>query len=336
MSVVRRPVLSKDSHAIIEGDKSITLALDAPGEWQTLQSKILNHPDGSSNNYAYAPCRIPIFFESSQTFEFLGFQPAIAARMWETYNKVDASSSEDKKKYERDCYSIAGVRLPFVQSRMIPIIASGMFSSLFDDHVVSAPSNHPDNTENNNDNDNPSISSIETLLASEDKTGLLPCAIKAMYAIGTEFEGRLPTSPTLVQISNWVGELISRRFFHLEEIDYKVKKYHGKKAMDDEKNNDRLATKATTTSLLGFNRRDDDWGIKRYEALRVNRALERRIVITRWMIKELQENENYEEYEEEEEEEEDERWGGVSEGDVVCGKGRERGDWRECDSYVKG
>lgn len=304
MSVVRRPVLSRDSHAIIKRDESITFAVDASNVWQTLQSKIFNHPDGSSNNYAYAPCRIPIFFESLQTFEFLGFQPAIAARMWETYNKVDASSSEDKRKYERDCYSIAGVRLPFVQSRMVPIIASGMFSSLFDDHVVRAPSNpNPDNAENNNDDngEDPSNSStMETLLSSEDKIGLLPSAIRAMYAIGAEFEGRMPLSPTLVQISDWVGELISRRFFHLEEIDYKVKKYHGKKFKDDiESDDDRLAkaTSTSSSSFGGFNRRDDDWGIRSYEALRVNRTLERRIVITRWLIKELEENEYYDEWE---------------------------------------
>lgn len=78
-----------------------------------------------------------------------------------------------------------------------------------------------------------------------------------------------------------------------------MKKYHGKKFKDDiESDDDRLA-KATSTcsSFGGFNRRDDDWGIRSYEALRVNRTLERRIVITRWMIKELEENEYYEEWE---------------------------------------
>lgn len=216
MSVVRRQVLSIDAIAIIERDKSITLTPDISSAWQTLQSKIFNHPDGSSNNYAYATRRIPTFFESHETFEFLGFQPAIAARMWQTYNQVDASSSEDKKRYERDCYSIASVRLPFVQSRMIPIIASGFFSSLFDELEVCASSNPPDNNSNNkNTNDNnsdkdlppssPSSSSfpIETLLTS-DKIGLLPSALTAMYSIRTEFEGHLPTPATLVQITNWI------------------------------------------------------------------------------------------------------------------------------------
>lgn len=333
MSVVRRQVLSKDSIAIIERDKSVTFTPETSGTWQTIQSKIFNHPDGSSNNYAYAPTRIPAFFESPETFEFLGFQPAIAARMWQTYNQVDASSSEDKEKYERDCYSIAGVRLPFVQSRMIPIIASGHFSSLFDNHVVRAPSNSPDNdsnnrstSDNNSDNDQPhspsssslsSTSQMETLLTSE-KIGLLPSALTAMYAIGTEFEGRLPTSATLSQISNWIGELISRRFFYLEEIDYKIKKYHGKAI------NRWAAAASWGPSRSG----EGDWGIRGYEALRVNRALERRIVITRWMIRELEKNED--EYYDED----DDDWRGRddSEGDNV---GRERGDWRECDGYVK-
>ncbi len=331
MSVVRRQVLSKDSIAIIERDKSITFTPDTSGAWQTLQCKIFNHPDGSSNNYAYAPSRIPTFFESPETFEFLGFQPAIAARMWQTYNQVDASSSEDKKRYERDCYSIAGVRLPFVQSRMIPIIASGFFSSLFDELVVCAPSNPPDNNNNNkNNNDNnsdndlpsssPSSSSspIETLLTS-DKIGLLPSALTAMYSIGTEFEGRLPSPATRVQISNWIGELINRRFFYLEEIDYKIKKYHGEKT-----------NRWEAAASWGPSRRsgDGDWGIRGYEALRVNRALERRIVITRWMIRELEENGD--EYYDEDDYEG--RWRNDSEGDNV---GRERGDWRECDGYAK-
>lgn len=333
MFVVRRQVLSKDSITIIEHDKSITFIPDTSGAWQTLQSKTFNHPDGSSNNYAYAPSRIPTIFESLETFEFLGFQPAIAARMWQTYNQVDASSSENKKRYERDCYSIAGVRLPFVQSRMIPIIASGLFSSLFDEHVVCAPSNPPDNNnknknpdDNNSDNNllpsssSSSSSPIETLLTS-DKVGLLPAALTAMYSIGTEFEGRLPTPVPLVQISNWIGELISRRFFYLEEIDYKIKKYHGKKT-----------NQWAAAASWGPSRRsgDGDWGIKRYEALRVNRALERRIVITRWMIRELEENED--EYYDEDDNDDDGRWRNDSEGDNV---GRERGDWKECDGSAK-
>lgn len=321
MSVVRRQVLSRDSIAIIERDKSITFTPDTSGAWQTLQSKIFNHPDGSSNNYAYAPSRIPTIFESPETFEFLGFQPAIAARMWQTYNQVDASSSEDKNQYEKDCYSIAGVRLPFVQSRMIPIIASGIFSSLFDKHVVCAPSNPPDNKNTNNknssdinsDNDltNPSSSSfssspVETLLTSE-KIGLLPSALTAMYAIGTEFEGRLPTPATLVQISNWTGELINRRFFYLEEIDYKIKKYHGEKTHP-------WAAAASWGPLKRSG--DGDWVIRGYEALRVNRALERRIVITRWMIRELEENED-EYYDKDDEDDDDGRRRDDSEGDNV-------------------
>lgn len=336
MFVVRRPVLSKDSIAIIEHDKSITFIPDTSGAWQTLQSRIFNHPDGSSNNYAYAPSRIPTIFESSQTFEFLGFQPAIAARMWQTYNQVDASSSEDKKRYERDCYSIAGVRLPFVQSRMIPIIASGLFSSLFNEHVVGAPSNPPDNNNKNQDqntNDNNSdknlppsspsspSSSIKTLLTS-DKIGLLPSALTAMYCIGIEFEGRLPTPATLVQISNWIGELISRRFFYLEEIDYKIKRYHGGKT-----------NQGVVATSWGPSRRggDGDWGISRYEALRVNRALERRIVITRWIFRESEENEN--EYDDGDDDDDDDGgWRNDSEGDNV---GRERGDWKECNGNAK-
>lgn len=105
-----------------------------------------------------------------------------------------------------------------------------------------------------------------------------------------------------------------------------MKKYHGKKVKDDEKINNLLAK--ATASLGGLNRRDNDWGIKRYEVLRVNRALERRIVITRWIIKELEENVEYEEDSEGYERGE----GDDSEGDNV---GRERGDWRECESYVR-
>ena len=286
MSVVRRPVISKHSMAIIERDKSITFTPDPSGAWQTLQSQIFNHADGSSNNYAYAPSRIPTFFESPETFEFLGFRPAIAARMWKIYNQVDASSSEEKNQYERNCYSIAGVRLPFVQSCIIPTIAFGLFSSLFDELVVRAPRNHPDN---NRDNDLPSFSSssstVETLLIS-DKIGLFPSTLTAMYSIGTEFEGRLPKSATLVQILNWICELVNRRFFHLEEIDYKIKKYHGEKI-------NQLAEAASWG--LSSRRSGDgggDWRIREYETLRVNRALGRRIVIKRWMIREIEENED--------------------------------------------
>lgn len=328
MSVVRRQVLSQDSIAIIEDNKSITFAPDTSGAWQSLQSKIFNHPDGSSNNYAYAASRIPIFFESLETFEFLGFQPAIAARMWHVYNQVDASSSEKKKQYERDCYSIAGVRLPFVQSRIIPIIACGLFSSLFDNHVVRAASNPSENdninkitSDSNSDNDQPPSSSsspspppssslMETLLTSE-KIGLLPSALTAMYAIGTEFKGRFPTSATPVQMSKWIVELINRRFFYLEEIDYKIKKYHGEEI-----------NRWTAAANCGPSRRagDGDWGIKGYEALRINRALGRRIVITRWTMRELEENED----------DDDGMGRGDSDEDNVA---RDRGDWRECDGY---
>lgn len=324
MSVVRRPVISKHSMAIIKRDKSITFTPDPSGAWQTLQSQIFNHADGSSNNYAYAPSRIPTVFESPETFEFLGFRPAIAAGMWQKYNQVDASSSEDKNRYERDCYSIAGVRLPFVQSRSIPVIACGLFSSLFDELVVRAPSNHPDN---NRDNDLPPFSSssstVETILTS-DNIGLLPSSLTAMYSIGTEFEGRVPKSATLVQIFNWICELVNRRFFYLEEIDYKIKKYHGVKL-------NRLA-KAASWRLWRRRSGDGggDWRIREYETLRVNRALGRRIVIKRWMIREIEENED--EYHDEDD---DDDWSwriNDSEGDNV---GRERGDWQECDGHAK-
>lgn len=312
MSVVRRPVLSKHSMEIIERDKSITFTPDPSGAWQTLKSQIFNHADGSSNNYAYAPSRIPNFFESPETFEFLGFQPAMAARMWQKYNQVDASSSEDKIRYEQACYSIAGVRLPFVQSRSIPVIASGLFSALFNELVIRAPSNQPDLPFFSS-----SSYSVETLL---NKIGLRPSSVRAMFSIGTEYKGCIPKSATLVETFNWICELISRRFFYLEEIDYKIKKYHGEK----------INRRAAATSW-GRSRRsgDDDWGIREYEALRVNRALGRRIVITRWLIREKEENED--EYHDEDD---DDGWRlrNDSEGDNV---GRERGDWQECDGYAK-
>lgn len=91
----------------------------------------------------------------------------------------------------------------------------------------------------------------------------------------------------------------------MEEIDYKIKKYHGGKA-----------NRRAAAASWGPSRRsgDGDWGIRGYEALRVNRALERRIVITRWMIREVEENED----------DDDGRWRNDSEGDNV---GRERGNW---------
>lgn len=105
----------------------------------------------------------------------------------------------------------------------------------------------------------------------------------------------------------------------MEEIDYKIKKYHGEKT-----NRWEAATSWGPSRRSG----DGDWGIRGYEALRVNRALERRIVITRWMIRELEENGD--EYYDEDDYEG--RWRNDSEGDNV---GRERGDWRECDGYAK-
>lgn len=72
----------------------------------------------------------------------------------------------------------------------------------------------------------------------------------------------------------------------MEEIDYKIKKYHGEKI-------NQLAEAASWG--LSSRRSGDgggDWRIREYETLRVNRALGRRIVIKRWMIREIEENED--------------------------------------------